>query len=329
MDTMKNPLFILGAGFNKDANITAGPVMGVSIYGYPLADDLSRVCFGRELSQGTSIEECFDAALKSKNYEPIQRFYDILMEADNYLIPKLLPTGDNPDNCYARFFDRFKESSFLTFNYDSLAELFLLNIGHWYPNDGYGIPVKVALYSELPTCKSSSFVLHLHGSLCIYTNEFYISKRGGTSLQELTLKKNPDYIFDPESIEDLFFPYKGTPLSVAGHTPLEHRVIAPIPDKTEGLGQEFIKIIYGRAQQLISETRKLIVIGYEFSPYDRKSYLPLIDKLATQTMAQAILVGPNAIDIEKRLRSDFPQINWQPIPMTFKSWVDNDFPEWI
>lgn len=320
MDTMKNPLFILGAGFNKDANITAGPV------GYPLADDLSRVCFDRELSQGTSIEECFDAALKSKNYEPIQRFYDILMEADYYLIPKLLPTGDNPDNCYARFFDRFKESSFLTFNYDSLTELFLLKMGYWYPDNGYGVPVKVALYSGSPTYKSSSLVLHLHGSLCIYTTEFDISKRAGTNLQEITRKKNPDYIFDPESIEHLFFPYEGTPLSVFGHEPLEHRVIAPIPNKTEGLRQQFIKEIYDRAQELISETRKLIVIGYEFSPYDRKSYLPLIDKLATQNRAQAILVAPNAIHIERRLRSDFPQINWQPIPMTFKSWVDNDFP---
>jgi hypothetical protein len=122
---MKHPLFILGAGFNKDAKQEAGLVKGHSIYkgeykiecGYPLLNDLFRICFEKESpDEVISIEEHFLTALKEENYKPLRCLYDALMEADYYLIPKLLPDGDNPNNCYARFFDHYNKSSFLTFN---------------------------------------------------------------------------------------------------------------------------------------------------------------------------------------------------------------------
>lgn len=53
---MKNPLFLLGAGFNKDAKREAGIILGQSIYigeheiecEYPLVNELVRICFDKD-----------------------------------------------------------------------------------------------------------------------------------------------------------------------------------------------------------------------------------------------------------------------------------------
>ncbi len=40
---MSNPLFLLGAGFNKDAKNEAGEIAGVNC-NYPLVDELYNIC---------------------------------------------------------------------------------------------------------------------------------------------------------------------------------------------------------------------------------------------------------------------------------------------
>jgi len=337
---MKNTLFLIGAGFNNDAKQEAGKITGHSIYngeyeiqcGYPLLNDLRRICFDKEIvEEGNSIEERFATALKEKDYKPLRRLYDTLMEADYYLIPKLLPHGDNPNNCYAKFFDHYNGASFLTFNYDSLVEIFLLRMGRWCPRDGYGVPVEVEIESGVrtndPNWKSSSLVLHLHGSLCIYKSEFDVTPMPSTHIQRLSLKEKPDYIFDPESISSLFFPFSGSPLRIADYDPVEFRVIAPVPDKAEGFRQQFIKDIHCRARQLISRTGQIIAIGYDFSPYDASLYRHLLIELANCERPRALIVSPRAKDIEKRLSGDYRRIDWHSVGMTFKSWVDAGFPE--
>lgn len=332
---MKHPLFLLGAGFNKDAKQEAGPVIKEHFYmgeykidcQYPLLNDLIRICFEKEsVGAGISIEECFATALKEKNYKPLRRLYDTLMNADYYLIPKLLPDGDNPNNCYARFFEHYNKSSFLTFNYDSMPEIFLLTMGQWHPHDGYGVPVEVVDINH-QNCQSSNLVLHLHGSLCIYKTEFDLVPVPGSHIQRVFLKEKPDYIFDPESISSLFSPYNRPPLRMTGYEPIEFRVIAPVPDKAEGFRQKFIRDVCSRARQLICESDELIAIGYNFSPYDKSSYHYLLEELGTCEKARALLVSPSATEIEERLKNEYPKIDWQSISMTFKTWVEAGFPK--
>jgi hypothetical protein len=178
---MSEPLFILGAGFNADAKAEVGRVYGESINigvfeipcGYPLVRDLWRLCFALERPpDGASIESRFAEALDARNLEPMLRLADALMEADYRLGPRLLPTGCRPDNSYAAFFARFSSSSFLTFNYDSLVEIFLSHHGRWHPEDGFGVRVRTEFRPlrkpSAPGTKSTSFVLHLHGSLCLH-----------------------------------------------------------------------------------------------------------------------------------------------------------------
>ena len=334
---MGNPLFLLGAGFNKDAGREAGLVNLHSMYGnyqkkfeYPLASDLLDICFGKEsMRKEMSVEECFAEALEKKNYDPLRHLCDTLMECDYRLIPLLLPDGGNQNNCYIKFFKCYEGPSYLTFNYDSLPEVFLYRMGQWYPHDGYGVRVKVETQlggknDELEH-KSTSLVFHLHGSLCVFTSEFDLMPTTDSRFKELRLRENSDYFFDPESIS-LLFPEYRTPFTMTGYEPIELRVIAPIPNKVEGLKQKFIGNVYSRAIQLISETDKLIAIGYDFNPLDKVSYDPLLVKLSNQESPQVLLVGPSASRIEARLRNDYPRINWRSVSMNFKSWVEADFP---
>ena len=114
-----------------------------------------------------SIEDLFNDAQKSDDREPIRRLADCLMTADYHLLERLLAGA----NCYSIFFERFAGSHYLTFNYDLLPELFLFHQNQWYPHDGYGVPVDCEVYPTDDRMKdlcSTSLVLHLHGSLCLY-----------------------------------------------------------------------------------------------------------------------------------------------------------------
>jgi hypothetical protein len=144
------PIFLLGAGFNADAKGQAGPIYGESMYigrheiqcSYPLVGELASVCFGLSAPPSDrSIEELFQESIDARNLEPVKRLLDTLSKADYHIAEQLSCPGAS--NCYSAFFDRFARSHFLTFNYDSLADLFLLRRERWFPHDGYGVPVDV------------------------------------------------------------------------------------------------------------------------------------------------------------------------------------------
>jgi hypothetical protein len=119
------PLCLLGAGFNVDANAESGATDGVA---YPLAGDLARLCFDLSfLPNGKSVEDLFNDAEERDNRQPMRRLADCLMRADYDLLERLLAYFGAKRNCYSRFFERFVGSQYLTFNYDSLPELFLLH----------------------------------------------------------------------------------------------------------------------------------------------------------------------------------------------------------
>lgn len=331
---MAHPLFLLGAGFNKDAKNEAGEIIEHSIYkgdyeiecGYPLRDELYRICFhDKEINASISIENLFADAIKKRELEPLQHLYDTIMKADYFIINKLL--SEKPDtSCYSKFFKNFLEASFLTFNYDSLPEVFLFNLKRWSPHDGYGVPVETefawSAFNKYTKQNSKSFILHLHGSLCIYTHDVEFSSSSISNVAMIKLKEQPEFIFDPDSITDLFHPYSRVLPKIGSYEPIEMRVIAPVPDKTEGLKNAFIEQIYSKAKELLNASEVLVVIGYNFSANDKSSYHPLLDHVSNNWNGKIVIVSPNAKDIEKRLRSEYSSIKWLSVNATFKEWVD-------
>ncbi len=248
------------------------------------------------------------------------------MRADFYL-GESLAVRDSP-NSYRTFLERFAESHFLTFNYDALIEILLFALKRWCPKDGYGVPVEAPLDAEPADLllRSQSLVLHLHGTLYVYPSEFTVSwtetHRSHTGL--LKPRATPEFRFDPDATSLLFSPYRRVSPDHSYRYP-DQRIIAPVPDKAEGLRATFIRAVHLRAIELASRATRVVSIGYSFNPYDRASYDRFLQTLASRN-ARVVLVTPDANAIARRLEENYPLIEWAAKPLTFREWVSRGFP---
>lgn len=296
-------LFLLGAGFNVDADC-----------GYPLLEDL-KLYF--EHSQDKSVEDLFSDALRNNDYEPLEKLAERLMDADRDVAEKLASSSQTLD-CYREFFRKFAGAQFLSFNYDSLPEIFLTQLGRWHPEDGYGVPVATERQSGTSLAAdatSASLVLHLHGSLCVFTAEFGIlGNRRGHSL----------YGFDADSITR-FFPGYRRMMSNTGYVRIDERVVAPVPDKSEGLKQDFVRETNLKAAALIREAGTLVTLGYGFNIHDRSSYDPILQALERSHDRTLFIVSLKARTLAPRIAAEYPSLRVKPIGKAFRTWAADSF----
>jgi hypothetical protein len=326
-------LFLLGAGFNVDANGEAGAIYGNSIYegvyrihcGYPLVAEVVKLCFGLdELPTGQSVELLFSDALAKNDYKPVEKLVDRLMEADYYIAQRIAASEEV--NSSQKFFEKFTGAQFLTYNYDSLPEILLSKKKLWRPEDGYGVSVKTELAypsQRALGAKSTSLVIHLHGSAIVYTVESEIVGNPFRGVAQL-VHTEPRYAFDPGSIS-LHFPQYRRVVSVTAPLGIEERVIAPIPDKSQDLKRAFVGESYAKAAQLAREAGTLVAIGYSFNVHDRASYSPILDALAQSNTRILFIVSPQARKIAARLSGEHPDIRFEPIEKTFSEWATDSF----
>jgi hypothetical protein len=327
-------LFLLGAGFDIDATREARPIYGNSIYvghneidcGYPLVADVLKLSFGLDAPPaGKSVEDLFADALQDGNYKPMEVLVDRLMEADYRIAQKL--ARSETSNSYLEFFKKFDGAQFLTFNYDSLPEIFLSQDGRWRPEDGYGVPVSTELavgVKPAQNTRSSSLVIHLHGTACVYTIESEILGDPSAGVAELVLRQKPQYAFDPDSISHCFPRYRRV-MSRTGHVSIEERVIAPVPDKSEGLKEPFIRQSYASAVQLIRQIGSVTVVGYSFNAHDGASYARLLDALKQTADRKLVLVSPQARELAKSVSMEYPELRVHPVEKTFGQWAADSF----
>jgi len=114
-------------------------------------------------------------------------------------------------------------------------------------------------------------------------------------------------------------------MSRTGRVSIEERVIAPVPDKSEGLAEPFIRHSYASAVELIRQTGTLTAIGYSFNPYDRGSYAPLLDALKQTSNRKLVIVSPQAEEVGKRLSTEYPELRIHPVEKTFGGWEADSF----
>jgi hypothetical protein len=325
-------VFLLGAGFNCDAAAEAGKTKTDVLAStgrlarYPLVGDLLDPCFGRkDLPSDKSVENLFQDCIDSGDRKPLEALYEWLMELDYYIAPHLKRGGSHGDNAYAKFLGKFQASPLLTFNYDSLPELLLLAERSWCPMDGYGVEVQANMRrirnGSPPVEKSLRPILHLHGSLCVYPVTYDFEKRPGSDVSWM-FDRPPKFIFDPDALGNLFHPFERIQPGVT-YTHVHKRVIAPIPDKAEGLDGEFIKAVYGKAVDFLSAASQIICIGYSFNQHDQHSYAKLLHAVSGKSV---LIVAPDSESLVKRLTDEYPEIEWSYQPMTFAEWVSNDYP---
>ncbi len=214
--TEKSLVFLLGAGFNFDAASEAGHPQGVSSAHpprYPMVRDLLDACFTScdSLPAQRTIEDLFQESIDIGNTEPLEKLYALLKEADYFITPHLRGGGGREENAYLKFLTDFPDAPLLTFNYDSLPEILLLAERTWSPQDGYGVAVEaetgwVRDRIAIPD-NSRRHVLHLHGSLCIYTANFDTKTSSRSEFPLLQHRDRPDFRFDPDNLADCFFSF--------------------------------------------------------------------------------------------------------------------------
>ncbi len=327
---MAPPLFVLGAGFGYDVKAVVGPVKNefhgtmIDGLGYPLASELWDICFrGEPPQEDGSVEARFHEAMLARDHRPMEALSDRLMKSDYFLASQLQRT----QNCYIDFLKKFPESSFLTFNYDSLAEILLLGLKRWFPADGFGVPVNVeyAWPEGAPTPSSKQLVVHLHGTMCVFAEEANVVKRPGETIAMIELRDRPLFHFDPDSVTHRFPSFARVHTRPGGYHPPHDRVIAPIPDKAEGLTRAFIELAYERAEDLIAGTELVIAVGYSFNQHDQSSYNRLVRALDHATDPKVVVLAPDAHDICRRLGNEHARLVWTPVAKTFREWADDGF----
>jgi hypothetical protein len=317
-------VFLLGAGFNADAASEAGDRNGAFPNrppGYPMVGELLSACFGiRTVPSGKTIEDLFQESIDAGNTKPFEKLYELLREADYFIAPRLRAGEGHDENVYLKFLRDFPDAPLLTFNYDSLSEIVLIGEGTWSPQDGYGVTVKAGvgwgIHKAAALDHSRRYVLHLHGSLCIYTASFEIEN---SLLQH---KDRPDFRFDPDNLANCFHPFVGISRDVANDRTDMDRVIALVPNKSEGLKRVFIETVYDRATDFVRNAPQIVAIGYRFNRYDSASYSPLLDGAINKSI---LLVGPHAASLIDRLRCEHPNIQWKAESASFKQWVSEGY----
>jgi len=318
---MSNELFLIGAGFNVDALDEAGNPSGVGPY--PTVNELLVYCFDDQSDlSGKSIEELFQESIESGNWEPMNSLSTLLSQAD-YNIPELL---NATPNAYSRFLDRYKDATFLTFNYDSLLEILLFNRGLWVPDDGFGVTVQVnrenqRRASNLPKT-SHNQILHLHGTFTVYASDYEIDFSSSTGM--LIDRNSPHFIFDADRIANCFRPYERQ-MPTTGYESIERRVIAPVPEKATQEANTFIRSVNEKAKLLLEKCERLIVIGYSFNAHDDVSFRYIFEALEEQG-SEVILISPDAKNVCLRLKDQFGKIQFKPYELGFSAWAEKDFP---
>jgi len=321
MTTQGQPLLVLGAGFNVDAN----PLVRSSKK-YPMVADLLRICFGRgDLGEAGSIEQLFQDALDRKDSGPTKKMVAAIQAADHYIAAELARSGE--ETLYHAVLRRFAGSDIMTFNYDNLLELLLFHAGRWSPGDGFGVPVSFEVQPglvedpQLPA-RSTQRVLHLHGSASVYASEYQIRRDHPERLAMIEARAQPLFVFDPDVVVSDFFPLVAS-YPTTGYTPAAERVIAPVPSKASALAQPFIRATYSAAKGLLSGTLRMVVVGYSFNPHDAASYDPLLRDF----VGEALVVAPDAKESVARLSSRYPRVSWCAFGGGLLQWVESDFAE--
>ena len=333
-----SPVFIVGAGFGVEARNVAGSIRGQSIYigeyeiecAYPLVRDLPAICFPEATPPvpPDEVEDRLADSISAGDWDPVGRLCKQLQKADYYLAPRLVGAS-GLENPYRTFFTDFADSSFINFNYDSFVEFALLRAGSWSPKGGFGVDVGFEVgytAADFAVVPSRSVVLHPHGSLLVYTRNFSFGPADAEGIRWMHRHDPADFLFDPHALGNLFHPITRVIGGLSYDPDISNRVIAPVPDKAEGLRGAFVAAVMDRARHLLREEGSAVSIGYAFSGVDEESYRSLLEALSEHERPRLVLVSPEAEETVERLRPSFSRITFVPQPMGFTEWVGGGYP---
>ncbi len=163
-------------------------------------------------------------------------------------------------------------------------------------------------------------MLHLHGTLYLYTSESQTQRNPDDHIALLVERDRPRYIFDPNSAASVFPPYERAAFHL-GHVPPEGRIIAPIPEKAEGLTEAFVREGNAKARDLVRACGTLVAIGYSFGSHDGASYGPHLRALGESRDRTLFVVSPSASKLARRLTGEYSHLKVEAVAETLRSWA--------
>jgi hypothetical protein len=349
---IREPLIIVGAGFNLDANahsrepfekMSPGRQVGLTHetspaawefesyrYCYPNVEELRQICFGPETDRSVTTEELFEKAYAEHDHFVLKRLTDLLLGADHYIADTIIQNATSP---YFSFLNAMNQAQFVSYNYDGFLELLLLRTKRWTPHDGFGVKAEVFVptgisSSERDTAKPTSMttVLHLHGSLYLYPVESRVDRDPGQALALLRMLEEPRFLFDPDCNTQHFSPFCSSGAAHGYELP-QQRFVPPLSNKSGSLEERYYKILRGRAMDLVGASSSLLSIGYSFADSDRLSHDEILEKSFGAGKSLTI-IDPQAETIAVRLRSDYGKYkpNIDSRNETFAEWVGQGLP---
>ena len=158
----------------------------------------------------------------------------------------------------------------------------------------------------------------------MYTIESEIVGGPVAGVTQLIRRAEPLYAFDSDSISHCFPRYRRV-MSPTGHVRIDERIIAPVPDKSEGLKEAFMRESYAKAHAMVRQAGSLIAIGYSFNPYDRVPYGPVLRALGQSDDRSLIIISPHARELARRISVEYPELKVQPVEKAFGRWAADHF----
>lgn len=189
-----------------------------------------------------------------------------------------------------------KGDSIITTNWDTLAERTLLNLGKWYPIDGYGFDRDFTVQANLRctnkqtkilNMRSTIKVLKLHGNVAWHrdsSGEFYLRYDG--YLQNLSIPR-----FDC-TLRDKMEPPSGS--GPDGDS------VAILPSLNKTLDDVVLQQIWHQAFSCIRNAREIVFVGYSLPSADMavRVFVNEIKEKARKNKIKVIVVNPSKDDME-------------------------------
>lgn len=342
---MREKVYVLGAGFCRDFNQDAFPLVSdflslAASHGSYQRDSAAHrqlammiaKYFGNDLYQNIETVLSFFSAepfdnleIKSENRPNLYRqLVDLIVGELNRASSIVDRHSQGAWAVYSRFVKHLvaSESVVITFNYDMLLERILAeeHTNDWHMVDGYGIdipltdeafPTHTASKSTTEVSqawRSKVLLLKLHGSI-------------NWGVPTIALDKGNKIYRRRSGGGDCMLHRKvphpgGLPLILH----FEPVIVPPIVDKSQWLGNQTFRYLWNMANQAIQEAKEIIFIGYSLPPTDFMAEFMFRQAKMGQSQRRTILIDPNASKlVEERYRLIFGS-DVIPIDKTFQQW---------
>jgi hypothetical protein len=349
---MSRPVYILGAGFCRDFDDNAFPLVNdflikaqnMNIYrprerehgalatflhryfGSETFHDIEKVLSFLSTPPLDDLHVNFDLDERVRLYDQLVSIIVRMLTAASAIVMNANNGGRATWQFYYKFIKHMVENQaiILTFNYDLLLETLLQATNEWQMYDGYGVEIPL-VQQALPTPSFDNYKLNDYNP-AILSKVFLLKLHGsinwGIPINQISPHFNTgDLIYrltqgGPASIDFYQLPANnGVPLTMV----FKPVIVPPVLDKSSWLRNRTFRNIWNMALHAVKTARELTFIGFSLPPTDFLAEFMLRQGSLDRDAKSITVVSPDASKLRPRFEQLFgPRVKY----------VDNGFHGW-